>query len=175
MLAEFKIYDIPSGAGQRAIADMIENDIVDQIVAKGGIRPKSVRTIEDVTLNDVLIDVKTKDLSREFSMPNLISVDRLKKNRDKEIAYFFVDYVVNPVDRMSAQPVNMEYRLIESISWDHLKIQNLGLGQLQLSDYKDGIKRFDGTKDEWFEELEVQMDAFYTKQIAKFEKLRSML
>ena len=91
MLAEYKIYDIPSGAGQRSIADMIENDIVDQIVEKGGIRPKSVRTIEDVSLNDVLIDVKTRDLSREFSMPNLISVDRLKKNKDKEIAYLFVD------------------------------------------------------------------------------------
>ena len=175
MLAEYKIYDIPSGAGQRSIADMIENDIVDQIVEKGGIRPKSVRTIEDVSLNDVLIDVKTRDLSREFSMPNLISVDRLKKNKDKEIAYLFVDYIINPVDRMSAQPVNMEYRLIESISWDHLKIQNLGLGQLQLSNYKDGISKFKGTRDEWFDELENQMSAFYTKQIAKFEKLRSML
>lgn len=175
MLAEYKIYDVPLNAGQRAIADLIENDIVDQIVAKGGNRPKSVRTIEDVELNGVLIDVKTRDIGRDFSMPNLISVDRLKKNKDTEIAYLFVDYVVNPVDGLSAQPVNIEYRPIETISWDHLKIQNLGLGQLQLVDTTQGIRAYEGTREEWFAELENQMKDFYTKQIAKFEKLRSML
>lgn len=175
MLAEYKIYDIPSGAGQRAIADMIENDIVDQIVAKGGTYPKSVRTIEDVELNGTLIDVKTRDLGRDFSMPNLISVDRLKRNKDKDIAYLFVDYVVNPVDGLSAQTVNMDYRPIESICWKHLKIQNLGLGQLQLVNTNDGVDKFEGSREEWFVQLEKEMLWFYTKQIEKFEKLRSML
>ena len=126
-------------------------------------------------MNGTLIDVKTRDLGRDFSMPNLISVDRLKRNKDKDIAYLFVDYVVNPVDGLSAQTVNMDYRPIESICWKHLKIQNLGLGQLQLVNTNDGVEKFEGSREEWFVQLEKEMLWFYTKQIEKFEKLRSML
>jgi len=172
---EYKMYSVPTGSGQRAIADIIENDIVEQLVAKGGKKPKSVRTIEDVELNGVLIDVKTRDIGREFSMPNLISVDRLMKNKDTEIAYLFIDYVVNPVDGMTAQIVNVDYRPIQSISWEHLTIQNLGLGQLQLTKTDNGVSTFDGSKDDWYFELKLAMNNFYERQIRKFEKLRESL
>ena len=85
-------HQIPPNAGQRSIADIIENHIIEEYVAKGGIRPKSVRTIEDVAYEDKLIDIKTRDIGRDFSMPNLISVDRLMKNKDKQIEYKIVEY-----------------------------------------------------------------------------------
>ena len=78
-------YQIPTNAGQRSIADIIENAIIEEYVAKGGIKPKSVRTIEDVTYDNKLIDIKTRDVGRDFSMPNLISVNRLMKNKDKQL------------------------------------------------------------------------------------------
>ena len=172
---EYKMYDVPHNSGQRAIADIIENDVVNQLIEQGGIAPKSVRTIEDVTFKGVLVDVKTRDIGREFSMPNLISVDRLSKNRNTEIAYLFIDYVVNPIDGETAQIVNIEYRPIESIDWHHLSIQNLGLGQLQLVKTDKGINYFEGTKDDWFFELKLQMGNFYERQIRKFETLRKKL
>jgi len=160
-------YTIPSNAGQRAIADIIEYHIVEDYVAKGGIRPKSVRTIEDVCYNNKLIDIKTRDIDRDFSMPNLISVDRLMKNKDKHIEYQFVEYQVK--DNI-ATITHIENRPIHTICWTAMKIQNLGLGQLQLVTVTD-IPYYTGSKDEWYKELREQMNAFYKRQIKKFERL----
>jgi hypothetical protein len=158
---------IPINAGQRAIADIIEYHIVEEYIAKGGIRPKSVRTIEDVCFNNKLIDIKTRDIDREFSMPNLISVARLMKNKDKHIEYQFVEYQVK--DNI-ANITHIENRPIHTICWTAMKIQNLGLGQLQLVTLTD-IPYYKGTKDEWYVELRKQMNAFYKRQIKKFERL----
>lgn len=166
ILRSEETYQITKGMGQRAIADIIENDFVDQIVEQGGLRPKSVRTIEDVSLDGVLIDVKTRDVNRDFSMPNLISIDRLRKNKDTTIRYIFIDYTVN---EDTAKIVGYYVRDIHTIPWECLAIQNLGLGQLQLVKYpQDEV--FSGTKDEWFEMLRLRSIDFYTKQIEKFER-----
>lgn len=158
-------YQITKGMGQRAIADIIENDFVQQIVEQGGEKPKSVRTIEDVSLNDVLIDIKTRDVNRSFSMPNLISIDRLAKSKDRTIRYIFIDYEVN---EDTAKVVGCYVKDIHTIPWECLAIQNLGLGQLQL--VKPPQEQvFSGTKDDWFETLRLKSIDFYTKQIAKFE------
>ena len=162
-----KQFKLPTNAGQRSIADIIENSIVEEYVNKGGIKPSSVRTIEDVFFDNKLIDIKTRDIDREFSMPNLISVDRLMKNKDKHIEYKLVEYQVR---NNVATITNIEDRPIHSISWSAMKIQNLGLGQLQLVTTSN-IPYYNGTKEEWFIELREQMNAFYTKQIKKFEKL----
>ena len=160
-------YQIPTNAGQRSIADIIENAIIEEYVAKGGIKPKSVRTIEDVTYDNKLIDIKTRDVGRDFSMPNLISVNRLMKNKDKHIEYKIVEYKVEG-DR--AIVMNIIDRPIHSICWSAMKIQNLGLGQLQLVKHTN-IPVFRGSKDEWYERLQVEMNLFSKKQITKFTKL----
>lgn len=165
-------YPITKGMGQRAIADLIEMDIVDRIVEQGGVRPKSVRTIEDVSYDNILIDIKTRDINREFSMPNMISIDRLRKNSDTTIQYIFVDYRVNS---FAAEIVDLYIRDIHTIPWECLSIQNLGLGQLQLSNY-DKNKFFRGTKEEWFDTLRLKSVEFYNKQISKFErKIKELL
>jgi hypothetical protein len=164
-------YPITEGAGQRAIADMIENIFVDDIVDQGGVKPKSVRTIEDVSLNNVLIDIKTRDVNRSFSMPNLISIDRLRKNKDRTIRYVFVDYEVKDNE---ARIVKVTTKDIHEIPWDCLAIQNLGLGQLQLA--KDiGSAVYSGSKVEWFDQLKAESYSFYERQIAKFEKKKKEL
>lgn len=157
-------YPITKGMGQRAIADLIEHDLVERIVAQGGRKPDSVRTIEDVSYNGILIDIKTRDVDREFSMPNLISIDRLRKIQHKSLLYVFVDY---RIFGDFVEIVNVSVREIHTIPWDCLSIQNIGLGQLQLSKYSDA--EFDGDKKEWFEILKKKTIMFYKKQISKFQ------
>jgi len=157
-------------AGQRQIADIIEANLADYYVEQGGKLPDSVRTIEDVSLGDTLIDIKTRDVNRKFSMPNLISVARLRKNKDTEIVYHFVDYEVSDDEVVV---LNQTIVPIWEIDWSVLKIQNLGKGQLQLCGVKDYNKlpRYKGTQEEWFVRLELEMVNFYKKQITKFESL----
>lgn len=157
-------------AGQRQIADIIEANLADYYVEQGGKLPDSVRTIEDVSLGDTLIDIKTRDVNRKFSMPNLISVARLRKNKDTKIVYHFVDYEVNDDEVVV---LNQTIVPIWEIDWSVLKIQNLGKGQLQLCGVKDysRLPRYKGTQEEWFVRLELEMVNFYKKQITKFESL----
>jgi len=158
--------EIPPSAGQRAIADIIENHIVEEYTALGGIKPSSVRTIEDVTYQNNLIDIKTRDIDRDFSMPNLISVDRAMKNRDKTIVYDFIEY---RVFNNEAIITHREQRTLHSLCFSCLSIQNLGLGQLQIRNHR--IPQYKGSKDEWYYQLRLEMNKFYSKQISKFQKL----
>ena len=100
-------------------------------------------------------------------MPNLISVDRLMKNKDKHIEYKIVEY---SVEGNHALIHNIIDRPIHTICWSAMKIQNLGLGQLQLVKVDD-IPVYKGTKDQWYEQLRIEMNLFYKKQIVKFTKL----
>ena len=109
-------------------------------------------------------------------MPNLISVDRLRKSKDKNIQYHFIDYRVvdRALDHTGSNQVEVTGQSIVDvwdIDWTVLKIQNLGKGQLQLCGVKDYsiIPRWVHGKDEWFKRLELEMKEFYTKQIKKFE------
>ena len=84
--------EIPYEGGlmQRGIADIIEvivSDIIlnlkDQSI-KESYEAKSKRSIEDVGLittdyDDIKIDIKTHDSESDLSMPNLISISRIKK------------------------------------------------------------------------------------------------
>tara|TARA_A200000113_G_scaffold209721_1_gene208997 strand:- start:10 stop:558 length:549 start_codon:yes stop_codon:yes gene_type:complete len=166
---------VSAQAGQRNIADLLEAHVANYYVDQGGTLPETVRTIEDVSIGDRLIDIKTRDINREFSMPNLISVDRLRKSKDKNIQYHFIDYkVVDGATGFTGKLVEITGQSIIDvwdIDWTVLKIQNLGKGQLQLCGVKDYniIPRWVKGKDKWFERLETEMKAFYTKQIEKFE------
>ena len=165
---------IPANAGQRAIADIIENSIVEEYTALGGIKPSSVRTIEDVTYQDNLIDIKTRDIDRDFSMPNLISVDRAMKNKDKTIIYDFIEYrVFESTDGIvfdaEAVITHREQRALHTLCFSCLSIQNLGLGQLQIRNHR--IPQYQGSKEDWYAQLRIEMNKFYRKQIDKFQKL----
>lgn len=65
--------------------------------------------------------------------------------------------------------VKYEERLIESISWDCLTIQNLGEGQIQLLT-SSNVKQFEGTRQEWIEELKRRVLIFLDETISKMNK-----
>lgn len=138
---------------QRGIADLIEGIVADTIILRhGGEAASSKRSIEDVMVgNSTYVDIKTRDVNADFSMPNLISIDRLRRLYDEpanELVYIFVDYEVLTEENDQAIYTqeryvvirSVEIRPIETISWDNLHIQALGKGQLQLKDAHNPIK-----------------------------------
>lgn len=153
---------------QRGIADKIEdacNEIIkanfDNVTAA-----RSNRSIEDISIGNAYIDHKSSDASRKFKMPNMISIDRLKK-LDRPLFYNFIVY-----DSKEKQIVNTFSLNVYELNWDHLKIQNLGKGQLQIKNMSEFVKspRTDLTKEQWLERLKNEAVAFYNKVQRDAEK-----
>jgi hypothetical protein len=153
---------------QRGIADKIEqmcNDIFGSVFED--VTPaRSRRSIEDVMIGDCYVDHKTSDYALEFKMPNLISIDRLRK-LDKPLLYNFIKY-----DSVKKQILDVVVLDVYELNWEHLKIQNLGAGQLQI---KDMISFYESpktsmTKEEWIERLKKEAVVFYDNLVRKTEK-----
>ena len=174
-----KTYDISNNTGlqQRGIADLIEDDLTNYIIDEyNGLPARSRRSIEDVGLSNysVLVDIKTKWIGdeTEFHMPNLVSVDRIRKHYQYDnnyIEYVFVDYSVN---NNTVTINDIEYFKLEEIGWGNLHIQNLGKGQVQIKDANKDIEKFDSNREEWLKLLKDNTLKFHDKQIQKIQKER---
>lgn len=150
---------------QRGIADKIEQSC--NVILKEyfeSVQPaKSRRSIEDVTVNGCFIDHKTTDVARDFKMPNLISIDRLVK-LDKPLLYNFVKY-----DSDKKQIVDIDVLSVYELNWEHLSIQNLGVGQLQIKDMVSFLSspKTNLSKNEWIKKLQQESVKFYDKLLVK--------
>ena len=165
---------------QRGIADLIEvivSDIIlnlkDQSI-KESYEAKSKRSIEDVGLitrdyDNIKIDIKTHDSESDLSMPNLISISRIKKfyENDKNLLlYVFVKY---HTDNNSIHISEVIVKSIEQIDWGCLTIGNLGKGQLQITNMNDiSFNDFLSRKD-WMERLSYDVIIYYRSLINKIE------
>lgn len=146
---------------QRGIADKIE-DACNQIITETFDRvepPRSRRSIEDINVDDSYVDHKTSDAALDFKMPNLISIDRLKKI-DRPLIYNFVIY-----DSDKKQILDTFALDVYELNWDHLKIQNLGKGQLQITNMSEFLEspKTNMTKQQWLDRLKVEAIMFYQK------------
>ena len=170
---------------QRGIADLIEGAVVDTILMRhNGTPARSKRSIEDVMVGDTTyVDIKTRDINADFSMPNLISIERLRKlykDPNNELVLVFVDYTLIDEDDDSAMWTkrrfavikSIEIRPIESISWDSMHIQALGKGQLQLKNAAKPTKLYRLGRQQWLTQLNTEALAFIDKQLAKLCKYR---
>ena len=165
---------------QRGVADIIEKYICEQITKIDNKeliieQSKTKRSLEDVQIKNnqelYKIDIKTHDLNSDFSMPNLISVDRLKKfyeNNNNHLMYIIISYTTN---NNITQIKNIEIRYIEELSWEILGIQNLGKGQLQIKNMNNELIFVEPNREEWINTLKQNMIKFYKKQIIKTQKL----
>ena len=172
----------PSSGNQRAYADMLEELACDLARTEfvNNFRPaRTVRSPEDFTLADgaqsIFVDVKTRQLGKDFSMPNMISVDRLDKilrNPNLELYYWMIDYEV--ASNGDCVVRHSEIRSVWSLPWAALSIQNLGKGQLQISKWAE-VANYATDKSAWHAELKEQRKRFYRKQIKKLERLLESL
>jgi len=181
--------EIPYEGGlmQRGIADIIEvmvSDIIKNLKhqsIKESYEAQSKRSIEDVGLvttdyNDIKIDIKTHDSESELSMPNLISISRIKKfyeNQRNLLLYVFVKYI-NIIDSEnphghSVQILDIKVSAIEQIDWSCLTIGNLGKGQLQITNMNEISFNNVLTRKDWLERLSYDVIIYYRSLINKIE------
>ena len=153
---------------QRGIADKIE-DACNEII-KANFEdvkpPRSRKSTEDITIGETYIDHKTSDESLDFKMPNLISINTLKK-LNNELIYNFVIYNSDKKEIVKNFAMN-----VYELNWDHLSIQNLGAGQLQIKNMKEFLKSpfTDLSKEQWRKRLQQEVTAFYDRLIVKTKK-----
>ena len=174
---EFSVSDYLS---HHSVGDIMENYCCNRALDHFGsscIKSKSKRSIEDFTiLQDKIInyyDVKAHHIQgnkKGFSMPNLVSIKRLKKlikDGNKTLNYIFIDYTRdgNKIMVVDAKVVN-----IYEIGWSNLTIGSLGYGQLQIKDNNKKVEIVPYDKESWEMNLKKMATNFYIKQIAKYEK-----
>jgi len=160
------------GLQQRGIADKIE-DACNEIIKANfdEVRPaKSRRSIEDVNIGNTYVDHKTSDEALNFKMPNMISIERLRK-LDRELIYNFVIYNSNKKEIIKTFALD-----VYELNWDHLKIQNLGKGQLQITNMVAFLEspKTTLTKEQWIAQLKIEAIAFYKKVQRDSEKRQKL-
>lgn len=172
-----KKYDTTS-LMQRGVGDVVENNISQFLLNyKSDFLAQSAsskRSIEDVKISKdgsvYFLDIKTHDIDSDFSMPNLISIERLRKCLEisqNYIVYVFVDY--KTTDNIT-EITNINVLYIEDLSWEILSIDNLGKGQLQIKDANKEIKITKIGRDKWMQILTENVISYYDSLIKKIEK-----
>lgn len=153
---------------QRGIADKLEkacNEII-KFTFDDVKDASSRRSIEDINIGKCYVDHKSSDAALDFKMPNMISIDRLKK-LDRPLIYNFIVYDSNKQEILDTFALN-----VYELNWDHLAIQNLGKGQLQIKDMKKFLESptTTMTKEQWMSRLKTEAIAFYKKVQLDAEK-----
>ena len=164
---------------QRSVGDKIENDckeIAKRFFESNYINPRSKKSLEDFTLKfgDTInwIDVKTHFIQdvAGFSMPNLVSIDKLKtslKNDNENIIYIFVSYKrENGV--ITIEDVYLKY--VWELDWSILGIGNLGKGQLQIKNANKEVIFTNEGREVWGKKLNTEAIKFYNKRILTIKK-----
>jgi hypothetical protein len=163
---------------QRGIADKIEYMFCETITTLSGDglvveQATSKRSMEDIQVvingKTTKIDIKSHSLGSTFSMPNLVSVDRLRKfysDSNNSLVYLFIDY---SVEGDTTTIKNIEIKLVEELSWEMLAIQNLGKGQLQIKDMNSDLIFIDADREVWLNTLSEKTKSYYDKLIKKIE------
>lgn len=173
-------FDLVDGGQQRTVGDLIESKVSEilynsnneLISEKRG--PRSKKSIEDVTLisNGVTyyVDPKTHNINSDFSMPNLTSVDKIKKlfnTPNQELIYVFVSYeVTDGVIVIKDIKVFFIWEIDSTI----LGVGALGKGQLQIKNANDELVFTNKGKTAWFSDFKVLVQQFLAKQIIKINK-----
>jgi hypothetical protein len=164
---------------QRSVGDKIENDckeIAKRFFETNYISPRSKKSLEDFTLkfgdNINWFDVKTHFIQEVdgFSMPNLVSIDKLKrslKNDNESIIYIFVSYK-RENGKITIEHVYLKY--IWELDWSILGIGNLGKGQLQIKNANKKVIFTTEGKEVWGKKLNLEAVKFYNKRIETIKK-----
>lgn len=173
-------FELVDGGQQRTVGDLIENKVTELLFASDNILitekrvARSRKSIEDVTLisggKTFYIDPKTHNLDSDFSMPNLTSIQKLKKlfsSENEELIYVFVTYRVYD-GVINIQDIKVFF--VWELDMEILGIGALGKGQLQIKDAHNDFKFQDKGKTEWFNQFKTLVQEFLKKQLKKVNK-----
>jgi hypothetical protein len=172
VIPQLSLTQVEKGLDQRGYASALEKQFIK--ISKDNFddckEASSVKSTDDITINDILVDFKSTDVDKKFKMPNLISIAVLKnKYYSEKILYSFVTY-----SSKQKKVLDSHLLYIWELPWKHLEIQNLGKGQLQIKNMKNFIDDIDNlstlSKDEWYQEFIKKGKIFYKDLIKKTEK-----
>lgn len=173
-------FTLSESFGQRSVGDLIESrvcSIIQQTYPDKFIPASSNRSVEDLALSDnrlMLFDVKTHSINPNgFSMPNLISIDRLRKtlsNDNTDLSYIFVSY---KRDKSSLIVEDVKIKYIWELDWEMLAIQSLGKGQLQITNANNEKLYTDIGRDMWLKILKIKAIEFYNRRLEKINKYKN--
>ena len=173
-------FELVEKGQQRTVGDLIEgkvseilyNSESDLISEKRP--PRSKKSIEDLTLvsNGIVyyVDPKTHDINSDFSMPNLTSIDKIKKlfkNVNEELIYIFVSYEIN---NGTVIILNIKVFFIWELDISILGVGALGKGQLQIKNAHKDLTLTDKGKIDWYYDFKKLVQEFLGKQVNKINK-----
>lgn len=179
-------FSIQQGSEQRTVGDLIEHQIreICKDLSKSNnftfVDRRSKKSLEDFTLETVensskhiyYFDPKTHDVNADFSMPNLSSIEKLKKlceSNNEDLINIFVSYSI--IDNM-VNILSIEVKYIWELDFSILRIGSLGKGQLQISNMKNGLTFTNEGKSTWFENLKKLARSYHDDRIKMIEKDR---
>ena len=121
------------------------------------------------------INIKTQNVDKTYSFPNLISIKKAKDiltDHNNNIVYVFVEYEYKD---NKLQIIKIRVQNIESLDWSYLYIQNLGKGQLQVKNMsKDEFKfKNDVTRTQWLNILKDKGIEYYDSLMLKVVEYKS--
>lgn len=136
------------------------------------------RSMEDVAFSDkegnyYAVDVKTHNLTTRFSMPNLISVQRLAnfyKNKQNNFCILIVSY---ETDGNKIIYKDCYFKPIETFSWDCLTLGALGWGQIQIANASKLKFCKSQNRKKWMLELCNNLEEFYNAEIGKIKERKA--
>jgi hypothetical protein len=151
------------------ISHCLPKNIVTTINTSFARRSMADLAFDDTFGNYYVVDVKTHNLTTNFSMPNITSVERL--------ARFFGDsknYFVLLIISYTPQAEQLLFKKclfvpIEYLDWSCLTLGALGWGQIQIANSNVISIDETNTRKKWMLQLCDAIDVFYPNEISKIK------
>lgn len=174
VIPQLTLTEVTKGIDQRGYGSELEKQFTDTCegIFENFKKASSVKSADDCTVDGIPIDVKTSDIDKKFKMPNMISLEVLE---DK---FWAVDILYSFIIYSSKQQKVLDSHLyyIWELPWKHLRMGNIGLGQLQIKNMKNFINDIDYqsnlSKVEWYREFVKRYKIFSVDLEQKIRKRR---
>ena len=170
-----------TASSPRAVGDAIQTILSENFgnilgnVAKSYSDKFARRAMADLAFDDYndfyyVVDVKTHRLGAAFSMPNLVSVERLARFYEDDQNCFCLLLVKYEVTSPRIVVKEAYFVPIEFLSWECLTIGALGWGQIQVANANRMTILDKYSRRQWMLQLCETMLEFYPREITKIGK-----
>jgi hypothetical protein len=159
--------DAVQGFLEKNISKCLPKEFVTKINTSFARRSMADLAFEDITGNYYVVDIKTHNLTTNFNMPNLTSVERLARFYGDDKNYFLLLLVSYKIEGDQLIFDNCTFVPVEYLDWSCLTLGALGWWQIQIAN--SNIININGknTRKRWMLQLCDALDLFYPNEIAK--------
>jgi hypothetical protein len=179
MLNATQLMNINTANSPRAVGDAVQSFLEQNFIRcipSGIIKEFNAsfarRSMADFAFTDhenkyYIVDCKTHNLSTQFNMPNLTSVERLARFYGDDNNFFVLLLVAYKTEGYELEFSECIFSPIEHLEWSCLTLGALGWGQIQIANSNIIKRDTKKTRKSWMLELCDTLDVFYPNEIAK--------